>query len=454
MAHYHYLTLCNHERIPFFKEEQGKKPKFCSQFSKLWKLLYSAGEGSFPISSGVVTSFDIPNKLVSKLVGRQELIDPTSIARIYTFTNEDLYGPVTNSGYELNLYNDELSYEIKWQVKENVEGFIIGFYRSDGYPKDNTNTFSLVCGNKGASIFGKTCGSFICPGITNLYVASNKNVIINMEVRAIIPDKVIYPTITENKPYQKFITIQDREHNYFRLLAYEIRVIPNTNNVIKKPGKHFISATKAIQKYLLDTGLSVSLVSNNKATTRQPVSLETCPTCVGNSICNSSIIGTVRQSTLRLGGRVITDATKTCTKVYCIEKVCRGIRLNPPSGKVSNISFIIKTNTKNIPTYNVSVSIQYIPDSRDRIPITHNKLNKQGRLDGYAMLNRDVSPSEEAIFKGEFRISETAQDFIISVEYHVTANVSEDEIDDAITKLTDNTTFDSIIILYQDKVMS
>ena len=466
MESYHYLSLPNCTRVPLYKERKGRKPKFYPQFIKLWELLCNVGEGGLPVFSGVVTQFPVPNNLISTLVGKPDVTDPTSIVRVYTFKNIYTDGPVKNSGYQLDLYSNEVDYKISWRANRKHKNFLVGFYRSNSEIGSETNSLVLICGNRGASLFSESSGSFKCRNIDNLCVATNKNVDLELEVEVIIPDELVYPIITREQPYTKLITVRDRNGETFRLPAYEIFVTgPRDSPItVKRPSKYFTDAAKAITDYLASTGLSITLlpdsepisngiVKRNNILSRRVLNNsiqpnQTCYNC--ETICGEGVILQAQYWP--------TSSVSTITDNICEDQRAQyynrrpyGMKLNTPQGKVPRIKYRINTNTSNIDSYKATIGLMYLDGGS--MPKYHDKLNNRGNSDGSTKTEIQVISPDQGIFEREFRISQTADSFYITVYYYITTGSSPQSKNEAYTKLLNNTTFEEISITYEDKVL-
>lgn len=447
MSKRYYLTLPNN-KIPLGIEQRGKKPRFCKQFTKLWELLYNIGESNLSLYSGVETSFPTPVKLTSKLIGKQGLVDPTSIVRIYSFINEDLTGPVTNNGYQLDLYNDAVSYEITWKVKDTIQGFLIGFYRSEGFVDSNTNSFSLICGSRGASLFGKTSGSFISPGVNNLFVASNKNTTIELQIKAIIPDRIVYPEISYDEPYTKYITIRDCQHNKFKIPVYTI-FVPTKDSItaIKQPNKYFVQAAKIIKNYLTATGLSLTLLPDElEVSNIRQISNN----CVNNG-CGPDIIS-LRGFFQGVLGCARTITNKISNPCYYFDDDNFGIELEAKRGAIPTISYIIENNYRSPYEYRWVTKIEFVETGSSGITFTtYDTVNEQGFPDfGKAEQTKIGYPFGERDMKGQFSINEYARGFLITVYYNITSNTSDQEKISTVTELVYGTVFRNITVTYKD----
>lgn len=456
MSKYHYLTLPNQEKIPLFKQQKNKKPQFCEQFIILWSLLYNIGKADINPFTGIVSVFPLPIRKTSKLIGKS-IIQSSSRVKIYSFNNENLDGPIITSGYNLETYNDSLYYKISWkigtesitQTKNNLKDFKIGFYRSDGYSNDNTNTFSLICGSRGASLFNKTSGSFISPGITNIFVAANKDIIIELEVEVIVPKQLFYPDLT--RCYTKFIVV-DYNNNKYKIPVYRIYPL-NKAEVIKKPTKYFHKAAKVIQNYLIVTGLSVNLINYSKFQNSSIKAI--CSNCT-NSPCDNTILGTREYYTNAFTVNIAMDSGNTCDPKYWIAGVYQGIELAPPDGKVSRITYEITSDTGSPKDQDfvvmATVKVQYLSGL---ILYTHNVINNDGSIsDREAKLVVEIGRTQGAVsLKDSVRISETAKAFTISIYYYVYI-INASAAATKLIPLKDNTKFRNVLITYEDKIVA
>ena len=451
MSKCHYLKLPNCEKVPIFSNNRClplEKPKFCDQFTKLWRLLFNVGLANGPTFSGIVDSFPIPENPSSKLVGVPFITDPSSTVRLFSFTNTNLLGPIVTDGYNLQTYNDSVFYEIKWNIRDNLEDFIIGFYRSDGFAEDTTNTFSLICGSRGASIFNRRSGKMVSPGISNLFVATNKDTIIDLEVTVIIPDKIVYPDLIE--PYNKYMVVKDCCDNEFNMLVYTISFTDDTGaNIIKQPSKYFIEATKVIQDFLIATGLSVTLMNSSE---EKRISLA-CNNCVGTIGCGFRDIITREYYNPYFGhGNVSMNTNLVCNPQYWTVGVYQGIKLNTPDNKLPRITYEIFTFEEGVVDYEytTTVVLQY---KSGELWFTHDSVNNQGDPNGEAKTFRKwTSTGSTLLLNGSFLLGKTAEAFGITI-YYGTSYFPPDA-QQILTPLVKNTVFAIVSIVYEDKVIS
>ena len=442
-----YLELSDCRRIPMFREGKSKnqqilaKPIFCKQFIQLWELLYDVGVGDLPTYTGIIYSFPLPDKPISRLIGFPTIVDSSSIFRVYSFINDDVSGPIINHGYSLQSYNDEVFYEIKWKIEEDLDNFVIGFYRSDGFVNEITNTFSLICGSHGASIFRTSCGKMISPGISNLFVAANKNTKIKLKIKVIIPDKLLYPRITMYNPYTKYITIQDSNCMSIQLPVYKMFAFGETS-IVKEPSKYFVEATTIIKNYLRRTGLPIRLLPDGKL----PKSLYSF---LNNH--NSSIIDTIEFNPIPKNGvgSITTKPLTICDSDYFVDGLPRGIKLSTPINKVAKITFRISTNSTNLECYDLEYRVQY---KSGTCFYTHNKLNENGLIESTAESLVNIKPGLERPIIGIYKLPQTAVAFAITIYFNVTANVDLITKENTINTLVKNTVFDYIKIEYVDLI--
>lgn len=250
--------------------------RFKDEFNPLWYMLSDWGRSAVVISNeSVVTQFPLPQVSQSILNGIPYITDPSSEVIVYSFTNENPNGPImTEEGFQLKTYSDAINFKIEWIVEGEVdECFKIGFYTSDDFDFLATNNLYLISGDRGASLFAKPSGSFICETIMNFYVATNRNVPVKIIVTAVIPKARFYPDYI-TKPYTQYLFFKDECGRKYEIPVYTLTVVEDIY-VSKEPTKYVMNVANIISKFLNDTSLSITLfeppLSNNRPFVRDVI---------------------------------------------------------------------------------------------------------------------------------------------------------------------------------------
>jgi hypothetical protein len=252
-------------------DEDGK-PLFSKQYLRLWTLLTYVGPYAPRGEGAIVSSFLLPKNSLSKLRGIGQITDPSSSIRLILFANETLDGPINpinpNTQFYLTTYNTAVNYEVSWKISKNnhCNKTKIAFYSSANFEFKIDNKLELISGNKGVCIFTKNTGSFVCEMIKNFYVAVDKNVLVDLEVKIVIPKKVVYPPPV----YTKYIKIFDKNCKKRIIPVYTLQ--PKSEDFgIKKPTKYFKSEAKLIRRYLDETALSLTLFNPLNIVNSDPI---------------------------------------------------------------------------------------------------------------------------------------------------------------------------------------
>ena len=418
-----YISLPNCGKVEVFHINEGGTPIFTPQFLRLWSLLFDVGEASPPPVTGSITTFILPRQSTSKLVGTPFVTGGN--ARLLSFKNLNglinMDAPVTNEGFELDIYSEDLDYKFSWKTRDNIKekDFTIGFYRSNGFVYDTDNVLSLISSYQGPTLFNKTEGSFTCPGLSLFYVVINRDVTVDLEVSIIIPKKKTVPLVTEDRPYVKYINIyaecgevegcdKVKKCSKFKVPVYKIIRRGKNETIIedKQPTKIFRSASDEINRYLRENTLSLNLI----------------PDDIPNEILNATSTSTkitllnVKTRENAIGGSVslnTDDRTTYQTNVYL--GMHQGIKLDPPEGQVPKITFRITTSVAFYGSSPYKVAVQYLTASRWP---THNKLDPStGNNDGEAWIAGTLSAGTQEINQS-FILQEDAKDFGITIYYY------------------------------------
>ena len=285
-------------KIRIWKRYPDGSIKFNKHFVKLWSLLRSTG--LFVNRGGVLmTEFTRPTVDTSTLIGTSFLTDPSSIVRVVLFDLKNEGGPIIISNrFLLETYSDGPDFEISWNIPERTD-VRIGFYTSDTFEFNETNKLYLITGNKGPSIFNSNRynnhkGSFRCGKISRIYVAVDKDVKVELNVKVIIPLERYFPVVAYQRPYTKYLNIpiksrksqcdntscnkvnniQNNQTNsdhiecdpshcddvQYRIPVYTLTVpSPDSNMMYKRPTCQMKWVAEYIQEYLELTSLSITL---------------------------------------------------------------------------------------------------------------------------------------------------------------------------------------------------
>ena len=452
-----YITLPNGKEIELFTIDSNGVPIFAPEFIRLWSLLNDVGKASPPTFVGKITDFSLPRESKSSLVGTPYLTDPSSIVRVYSFKNLTLNGgisngPISNEGFALDISNEDLYYKISWNIRNNnnKNNVKIGFYRSNGFTYNTTNNLALICGDKGPALFTRSEGSFTFEGISQLYVATDAEVTVDLEVSVVIPKKRISPLVTKCDPYIGYITVCDGSTKW-ELPVYKIKSIRQGYFRMedKRATSMFKDAVKVIHNYLRRTALSL-LLFDDEPGEEVPSRLEQR---IGSRLMQSQI-----KTYTNVGTRVyapsiadyVTVGMNTNDigpdKIDEFARVHQGIKLERPENvsndTVPRISFRILTGKtpNNLGKVFVGIIVSYYINWRWP---THYRLDNQGNVVGDAIYPED----SEAMFinigdglEHSFILKNDATDFSITVYYN------EVITSEAAQHLSDNTKFESITV--------
>lgn len=244
---------------------------FTSPYLGVWQPLAGVGPIRYFLPA-IITEFDLPTESFTNLTGQSFLTDPTSPVMIFTFIRENLNGPILNDGFLLNTFNNLLDHRINWEiVNPNMDHILIGFYSSSNFAFNEQNNLFLITGDKGPSIFdANKCnefrGSFICQNVVRIYVATNADIQIKLNIQIIVPEIKVSPVITLEKssidyyrpntcpPSNQLIPITET-----KLLTEDPLAI--TNGSID-PFECFVDAATYVSEYLDKTALSILLFDN------------------------------------------------------------------------------------------------------------------------------------------------------------------------------------------------
>lgn len=435
-----YITLPDGTMIKLFSIDNEGVPIFNHKFLCLWALLDDLGKANPPSFVGTITDFILPTDSKSVLVGTPYLTDPTSLVRVYSFKNNKFSGPVTNDGFSLDMFSEDLFYKISWSIRENSNNVKIGFYKSNGFTYNTVNTLALICGDKGPALFSESTGSFTFEGISQLYVASDADVTIDMEVSVVIPKERISPLVTEDKPYVEYITVCNKCRKW-RLPVYKIKSVKEANRRMedKQATSMFKQAAKVITEYLMRTALSIELFDDDKEAKLQLMQNEIKRyTTVDTRVYSTSITSfmTVGMNTNNIGP----DKTDEFARVH------QGIKLERPenisNNTVPRISFKITTGqiSSNLGSVFASVVVSYYTSWRWP---THSRLDNQGNVVGGAVYPENGSLLTVNIgdtIEHSFILKGDATDFSVTVYYD---ELSSNEMRQY---LADNTKFQLITV--------
>lgn len=426
-----YITLPNGKSVKLFTINSEGVPIFSSQFLRLWALLFDVGKTGAPSFVGLITTFTLPSKSTSTLRGTPYLTDPRSIVRVYSFNNPNLEGPIRNEGFALETSSEDLDLQISWNIENlgNDQNVKIGFYRSNGFVYNTTNTLSLICGDRGPALFNRSQGSFRCSQIGLLYVASDRDVIINLEVTVVVPRKRISPLVTPEKPYVKYMKVYDKCNSCTKwsLPVYKIRAIQQENAAVihdKQATSIFKTASQVINKYLRETALSITLFDDEP--NQQLGVLRLMPKQIKtyeNVATREYNAGTLsRYVNVSMNTNDIPDRDDEFANMY------QGIKLTPPEnsppGTVPKITFNIEVNFPGGLEISASVWVQYLTSGRWP---THSRLNEKGEVVGDAIFPEDgtkyvLSPYNLHVITHSFILKEDARDFGITIYYNTDRN--------------------------------
>ena len=264
-----------------------KKFIFKKRYAPLWQILSGVGKSEY-IQYGATMDFPEQPSATSKLLGTPFLTDPSSPApvKILAFDLKNIDGPITNiqNKFIINTYNDAVKYKISYKINiphRHNSNIKIGFYTSNTFRLNQENKLTLITGSKGPSLFNANkcnnfSGSFICQFISYIYVAVDANVDVQLKIRTIIPEIVIIPNITFDRPHISYIepllSLETKEGwlpekcSTFPRVELNCKKIPVAITKVKpglilstKPTHDFKKISKFINKYLNDTALTIIL---------------------------------------------------------------------------------------------------------------------------------------------------------------------------------------------------
>ncbi len=398
----YYIRLSDSKRVLIYHFDSNGTPIFTEQ--SLWSLLSFIGKYTLR-PGGVVRQFPLPSVSSSKIVGTPYLMDPTSVVRALSFTNENPDGPITavdvNTPFILNTYNESVDFKVSWRIRSCNQDVRIGFYSSAVFEFGVTNNLYLITGDKGPALFTKNSGSFTCSQIQNMYCAVDQDVMVDIIVQVVIPEKRIYP---DPKPGVYYTQYLDNG-----LPVYTLRTISDQEG-LKKPTKYFECAAEVIRRYLNETSLSITLFDNKPIITKNLL-IKVPPTTVFRGIGNNyganlSSFNTDNQGSYK-------------TDWYFF--VNQGLELPPFNQTVRKISYNISL-TSNIFPYSINAQVTMQWMSNGSIWHKHIKLNSAGQEDGEAIINYDGIPSPY-IISGSMLLSNAYSDVNITV-YYTSSNPS------------------------------
>jgi hypothetical protein len=261
-----YITspICG-EKILVYNIGEDGKPIFTKQFLKLWQLLTYTGPYAQREDGGIVETFPLPENSLSKLIGIGQSVDPTSTVRLILFSNQTQNGPILdinpNIPFLLTTYDASVNYKISWRIKPNREKICnktkIGFYSSANFEFEIDNHLELISGNKGVCIFTENSGSFICEMIKNIYVAVDQDVLVDVDVKVVIPNERLYPP----RSFTRYIKIYDDDCNKHEIPVYTLSPVSQEVG-LKEASEGFRYIARLIREYLEKTSLSIILFNN------------------------------------------------------------------------------------------------------------------------------------------------------------------------------------------------
>ena len=297
-----YVPLPNNEQIQVFESTSGGSEAasgfdqfrtggllFTKQFLPLWFYLYQTGitqyKGGFETKK-ILT----PPTPVSKLVGTSFLTDPNSIVRVVSFEALNLDGPITTEGFQLDIFSSALILQVEWKIAPlnrhksrnntsvsdtpkgacRTDGVKIGFYTSDDVRYNTTGNLFLICGDKGPAIFNTGTsggassvpntmkGSFTCKSYSRMFVALDADVQVFLKVTSRRPKVYSFPTLSEGEVYTKYLRVQSKCGDTFRLPVFTYRLIaPDFIEIDKQPSELFSTTAAIIQAFMMLTSLTL-----------------------------------------------------------------------------------------------------------------------------------------------------------------------------------------------------
>lgn len=238
---------------------------------QIWNLLTTLGLFTLPPACGKFTEFLLPSVPTSQLVGIPYEVQPVignRDLRILTFINQNFSGPITSSGVILNIFNNFMNYEVKWEIlgPERTEDLLIGFYTSGNPFTIRDNQLDLIISKFGPAIFEATGsnsyrGFFSFGGISQMYVVINTNASVHFTITTVPPESKMVPCLRLDSPYTYYL----RSCAGKDVVAQDELIVKRGGVCLRKPDRGYRNLSDEMNAFMESFRLSLTLLSDNPA---------------------------------------------------------------------------------------------------------------------------------------------------------------------------------------------
>ena len=261
-----WITLPNCDKVLVCKIGKDRKPLFTPQFMQLWLDFMFVGDFLFNYQS-LNKLFPLPQLSNSRLNGIGQLTSPGSVARLVLFNSEGDTGPIQaidpNNNFTLLTFNSLSNLSVSWKVRQigpnyDPKTLTIGFYTSANFKSDlPTNLILHMSQCDGPCLFyGMDNGEVVIVGPSDIYVAVDQDVVVDLDVRVVIPKE--YGGIPPN--YTKYIEVYDNQCNLFKLPVFVQKPLDADNILVNiTPTEQFAPFAFLIQNYLQSKTLNIPI---------------------------------------------------------------------------------------------------------------------------------------------------------------------------------------------------